>query len=241
MTSGRMSDQSLIGSFADRIEPFISFDRLEAYRAVEDDDFTMVTNYLLNVVLSEALYTSLAFVEITLRNSLHATLQRHFGSSTWYDIPLVLDPYETNVVRQVKNRLANVDKHASPGRVVAELGFGFWVALLSRDYDGRFWRPNRARLLKDVFPHVPSHMRQRRAIHQRYDRLRALRNRVFHHEPIWNRPTLAEDHATIYEALSWISEDVAIATRLVDRFPDVFSNERGRIEATLRQHFGSIA
>jgi len=71
---------------------------------------------------------------------------------------------------------------------------------------------------------------------KRFNELRNLRNRVFHHETIWNRATLLRDYNTIYEAIDWMSTDMATMCRLVDRFPDVFANGRSTTELMLRRH-----
>ena len=105
-------------------------------------------------------------------------------------------------------------RHAprTPSRVVATLAFGFWVALLSTggrieragpkaDYVKTLWRP----ALRGAFPHrAPL---TRRQAHEPLDALRALRNRIAHHEPGFARP-LREDHDRIIEVAGWISPDV---------------------------------
>ncbi|MXX88531.1 MAG: hypothetical protein F4213_19575 [Boseongicola sp. SB0677_bin_26] len=96
----------------------------------------------------------------------------------------------------------------TPGRFVASMSLGFWVRLLGRgsyingggkaDYEKTLWRP----ALCKAFPG-----RQRRAVQQRLDQLRQLRNRIAHHEPIFDR-NLTEDYALLLEAVDWISVDV---------------------------------
>ncbi len=89
-----------------------------------------------------------------------------------------------------------------------------------------------------MFPHVPRRQRNRRKIHQRYNAIRGLRNRVFHFEPLWNRPTLRQEHDDMLESLAWISPTMAATVRLVDRFDDVYVRGSDRIEQQLRMHLG---
>lgn len=223
----------LATQLVESLYPCISRDRLEAHRPRGGTDLEMAVNYLYNAILSEALYTSLGFLEITLRNTLHTTLSNFYGGPNWYDRFDVLERYQAEDVARAKRRIDGIGKEVIPGRVVSELGFGFWVSLLSGPYDRRFWWPNSAQLLKAAFPHIPSRLRQRKTIYHRYNSLRALRNRVMHYEPIWNRPTLVDDHHHIYEVIGWISPDAVATARLIDRFPNIRANGRPQIEALL--------
>jgi len=91
-------------------------------------------------------------------------------------------------------------KHPDVGHVVAELNFGFWVSLLNKEYETALWR--RRGFITATFPAIPRDgrgrhgrkVRNRRALSARLNRILDLRNRVFHHEPIWNwpRPTLVD-------------------------------------------------
>jgi hypothetical protein len=119
---------------------------------------------------------------------------------------------------------------ATPDRIVSELTFGFWVALLSSPYDARFWRPDRSRALKTSFPAIPKSLRQRQTIYKRYNELRSLRNRVFHHETIWNRVTLDNDLDKLAEAISWISPETHHVCTVVDRTRDVRNHGRENIK-----------
>lgn len=218
------------------LEPWISRERIEAYRPHGGDDLAMIVTYLYNTALCEALYTALSFLEISLRNSLHTNLSALHGSASWYSLPNLLEKYDDREVRKVIRRIQGEGKRATPGRVVSELNFGFWVALLSTPYDVRFWRPQKAHYLKRAFPHILKRQRQRSTIHKRFNELRGLRNRVFHHETIWNRATLQRDYVRIYEAMEWISPDMAAICRLVDRFPVVVADGHSDIERSLKQY-----
>src|SRR5699024_6516955 len=139
------------------------------------------------------------------RNSLHASLTNLYGSPNWFSLPGLLESGDSRAVAKVTSRIRGEGKAATVDRIVSELNFGFWVALLSTPYDARLWRPNNARALKQSFPRVPRRFRRRHVIYKRYNHLRQFRNRVFHHETIWNRVTLPQDYHKLCEAISWIS------------------------------------
>ena len=50
-----------------------------------------------------------------------------------------------------------------------------------------------------------------------------LRNRVFHHEPIWHRANLAKQHDEILETIAWINPSMAGLVRITDSFPETYS------------------
>jgi hypothetical protein len=94
------------------------------------------------------------------------------------------------MVTEAKSKLTDASKSITPGRIVAELNLGFWTSLFNAYYeqkgasDPRLW----PRLLLAVVPRMPRRQRTRRNLVRYLNDIRALRNRVFHHEPIWNLP-----------------------------------------------------
>ena len=85
-----------------------------------------------------------------------------------------------------------------PGRIVAALSLGFWVALFAKRYEEDLWRP----VLHQCF----NPRQDRRRVHDQLNRLRRLRNRIVHHEPIlhWN---LQADHDLILGLLGLLSPE----------------------------------
>ena len=98
-------------------------------------------------------------------------------------------------------------KPQSPGRVVAELSFGFWTGLVGKQYEQAFWVP----LLHRAFPYAvfdaPGSKRpngyRRSDIAARLDDVRRLRNRIAHHERILDIDSRDKYQKTV-QAISWI-------------------------------------
>lgn len=88
--------------------------------------------------------------------------------------------------------------------------------------------------LHSAFPHVES---SRAYIHDRVNAIRLLGNRVFHHEAIYHRGDLLQEHAHIHEAIRWISPTLHQAIRAVDNFPANFAG-KGQVETGLRLRLG---
>lgn len=228
----------MVAQFVSDLRVALSHDRLEAYRLPAGaSDLEMVTNYFWNIDLSEALVPGLHSLEVALRSSIHAAFTRQYGTDMWFYQPGFLDP---NQVGQLATALRDAAK-TSPllsGKIVAALNFGFWVALLSDRYQRPVWQPNSYQLLRDVFPHAGSNPAfQRHLVHNRLDKIRELRNRVFHYEAIWNRPDLRQQHAEIHETIEWISPTLHKAIHAVDNFPAIHAG-RAQVQADLKKHLG---
>jgi hypothetical protein len=197
-----------------------SSDRIEAYRNAGEDDLEALTRYVWNTSLCESLYPSLQNLEIGLRNSINVAIGKSYGNARWFkDSRILIDSTEQQRVADAEAELVRQGKSITTGRIVAELHFGFWTSLLSHKYHTVLWlRPG---LMKDAFPCMSKYFRKRSNLAGRFSQIRKLRNRLFHHEPIWNRPTLSDDHTDILEALGWIDPCLQKITSVVDRFPTV--------------------
>jgi hypothetical protein len=210
--------------------------RLETYRPVGGGELEMLTNYFWNVELAESLVPCLHAVELALRNSIHAAMTNHHGTDLWFYQRGLLEPGQ---LVQFANGLREVARRPAPlaDRLVAELTFGFWVTLLSGPYDQRIWAPNNFALLATVFPNATGSSRDQ--IHQRFNRIRLLRNRVMHYEPIWDQQkiNLFQRHVDIHEAIQWISPTLGRAILSIDKFQAVF-NGRAQVEARLKSRLG---
>jgi len=198
----------------------------------------MVVNYFWNMALADALLCPLGTVEIMLRNAVHNTLSAFFGRADWYDGRGLLEEKQETQVAEAKGHIASRNKPVTPERVVSNLTFGFWVTLLSGNYNDRLWRPNMSSNLRAAFPHTPKNKRQRGDIQAKYYRALSLRNLAFHHEPILDLQTLLDDHRRAYDGIAWIDPSMVAKTRLFDRFPDTFQHGRSAVEAKVMAHLG---
>jgi hypothetical protein len=204
----------------------VSQQRFAEYTRTASGDAEAIGRYVWNGRLSEALYPALMHLEIALRNRLHSAISARYSIGPWEEVPCWLDlatpilrPEEVSEVNKAKWRLRRQSKPLDVGRMVAELNFGFWNSLLDLRYERShaLW----PHLLKEVFPNVPRTDRKRKLISARINKIRLLRNRVFHYEPIWHWKDLDQQHEQLVEVLSWLSSDLLLITGAVDRFDDV--------------------
>ena len=217
--------------FADKLNQVLSTERLEAYlqRATGNGNLNLFCHYVWNIALSESLYPSLQALEVILRNTIHEAARQHFGRDDWFDdVQIIHHRHEVGALEKARSKLRRERKQPDVGRIIAELNFGFWTSLLDRRYEQVLWPA----MIRSAFPHMPRRMRTRANLAQRFNEVRNLRNRIFHHEPIWYWP-LPDKHRRVLEAIGWIEPAMAELISTVDRFPDVYAEGIAPIEAKL--------
>lgn len=156
-------------------------------------------------------------LEVTVRNSMHDRLTAHFGTPRWFRVA----PLSTYSQDKINGAIYDAGgPTASPGKVVAELMFGFWTDLTAQRYHWNLWQP----CLSAAFPNVRL---ARPLIHRRLENVRWLRNRVAHHEPILtSRGVLYVGHQRqisleqLAECVDWISPAVGAWFRVEFRFAE---------------------
>ena len=194
----------------------ISTSRFGPYGEAGASNDEQFAHYLWNMALCESLYPALQCLEVTLRNSIDDSAATAFNDPDWYESVLV--ERERVHVARAKARLEIIGKVPSADDIVATLSLGFWVNLFYRSYEQILW----PRLLVEVFPYLSSRLRTRQNISRRLVPIRNLRNRVFHHEPIWYWQNLQDCHAEVLETIGWINPDMQIVAKTVDRFSDTY-------------------
>ena len=217
--------------YVDALTPGVSAERLLRYRRPADTDaLDALARYAWNMALAEALYPALQCIEIALRNSLHTAVAAAGGQPQWLTTtPSALVNREAIKVAEAVQALARQTKPITAGRLIAELNFGFWTSLLDRRYEPALWPA----LLKASFPHMPRRRRTRQELSKRFIEIRHLRNRVFHHEPIWHWRDLPQQHVNLSEALAWINPALATAVGAIDRFSTIYGSGAAPLRAQL--------
>ncbi|MCK6412572.1 MAG: hypothetical protein L6Q55_09150 [Azonexus sp.] len=207
--------------FCRQLEAHMSTERLSAYAAspeeIETTPKLVLSRYLLNMALCESLYPALQTCEIALRNAIHTYLTTTLRREDWFDAPsFQLTPWAQLEVRKAKDKIAKSGKVVTAGRVVAELQFGFWTSLFEAHYEQKTAFLPRG--IKAVFPHLPKSLHKRKERKGDLERVRTLRNRVFHHERIVHWTDLEAQHDLIVQIIGWISPPLQHITAALDRF-----------------------
>lgn len=178
------------GTTMRRLVTAISTERFATYLQLASGDRRRALQlYARNAALGSAFHWPIQALEITLRNAANDAMTSENGIH-WFDGPQLAQP-QRDAVTAAKDKL-HWEAGAQPaGRVVAELSLGFWVALFAKGYEESLWRT----ALHRCFDPTPA----RRQLHRHLNRLRRLRNRVAHHEPILSRNLQAD-----YDAILWV-------------------------------------
>jgi hypothetical protein len=196
----------------------LSHERLGKYLATAKGDLdAALFLYERNMRLASAFYVPLQCLEICLRNRLHGAMTHAFGADWFANGRPALLYHEAMVIRDLLSRLSHAATPVTPGTVVAELHFGFWVAMLGTGYDAGLWRA----VLYRAFLNRGRRM-GRSAVHGRMNALRRFRNRVAHYETIYERPLISV-HAEMIEAIEWMCPDTATWTAYHSQVPSVIA------------------
>jgi hypothetical protein len=197
---------------------YLSEERFDRYlkwaNADEEEAFRL---YSLNTALSESLYTPLQMLEITLRNQIHRAMTEKF-TVLWIDNESILDDLQKERIAKAKSDLLKSGKPVAPEDVVATLTFGFWTTLFNREH-ADLWNSVLHTIADDRGRKL-----SRKEMATPLNRIRALRNRIAHHEPVihWN---LRAHYAEILRMTGWLSGAAYNWSLHNSRFDHVYPKE----------------
>lgn len=184
-------------------EQWLSTDRLTKYmKAANGDLEAAIKLHVHNTALSAAFFGPVQVFEIALRNAFHRELSNHFGP-TWHDeAAFLVDQDIVLNIDNCKNKLASMKMPVDTPHIVAELHFGFWTSLTAGHYEHSIWTPAISKAFPNYWAITGKRLKRSTASGQ-LTYLRAFRNRIAHHEPIFHR-ALVSDYRTILSVSSWM-------------------------------------
>ncbi|MDO5116095.1 MAG: hypothetical protein Q4D58_08380 [Synergistaceae bacterium] len=174
----------------------ISNERLDRYKSLipSSANGPFVALYYTIQSASSMFYPTIQILEVCLRNKIHEALVDFFtgraksitlpGKPTeWY----LWLPRNIHTQKEIKKVLSRASKEIRnrqliPGDIISRLSFGSWCSILEDRSDNKdrlfYWTG----VEKSIFPNTQMKKRQ---IMAEIKWANALRNRLFHHEPIW--------------------------------------------------------
>lgn len=208
------------------LEQFFSPCRLASYQLPGEALSVVLARYQWNLRLAEAMLPSLNYIEVGLRNAVNCVVGGIYGTD-WLLTPPQQVQFSPDDLRQIEDIKADILKHkgrpASHDDVLAQLNFGFWVAMFQKKHIAGVWSRGK-NPLADVFPTMPVISRTRELIFTRLHKVKALRNRIAHHEPIWKQtPSAIEVHQDCVDLIHAISPAAADELAKIDRFVSVYT------------------
>jgi hypothetical protein len=213
-------------SYYEELELALSLERFGRYLAwAGGDRGRAIELYTLNARLSESLYVPLQMLEVTLRNRIHTVMTEAQQKDDWFQHEeFLLGAQQANQLNKAIRDLQAKRREPTPDRLVAELTFGFWTAMIGKEYE-TLWQTTLHRIAQR-----PDGKGLRRQDFSRpLGPIRELRNRIAHHEPIiyWD---LLKHYAAIMELTGWLSPPAAEWCAVHCRFSDVHPPERIALE-----------
>ena len=202
------------------LEDALSLERFSRYLEwAEGDRPRAIALYTLNTQLSESLYTPLQMLEVALRNRIHAVMTDARHEAWLHDEGLLLGEWQPDQLVKAVQDVEAGRKEPTPGRIVAALTFSFWTSMFGKYYEN-LWQTTLHRIAR----RPAGKGLRRKDFSTPLTPIRALRNRIAHHEPIimWD---LGKRHETIIELVSWLSPPAADWCRVHSRFPGLYPTE----------------
>ena len=78
-----------------------------------------------------------------------------------------------------------------------------------------------------IFENTPKHLRQRDTIADALYRIRTLRNRIYHYEPIFGNLQDIQNHYNVMLTfLTWLDNDLPKLLTDIDRFNDILKKAK---------------
>jgi hypothetical protein len=169
----------------------------------------VLNRYHANIVLSEAMIPTLHYLEICLRNRIDQVISGYYTPNWLLTVPYQLMITDQDIIKinkiALKVRREN-KREATHSDIVSQMTFGFWCSFFHRKYDPALW--HRKNALKIIFPNLPRANRKRMYVETRMLAIKEVRNRIAHHEPIWNsKYSVITAHTMCHELIQAMSKD----------------------------------
>lgn len=181
--------------------------RLSKYlKATEGNTQKALELYVLNTKLSAAIMIDLHYLEIALRNKFDQQLVIVFGED-WFknsNFLSLLNGRGRSILLKAQSeaeRFWPKHLHLPRGKIIAELSFGFWLQLIASKLEHKLWVPCLHKAFNSTAP-------KRSVFNQKLEKLRQLRNRVAHHEPVFHMD-ITYSHRSVFEATHLLCPDTA--------------------------------
>lgn len=187
----------------DAVRQALSSPRVSTYEnavtLASTDDPLALDLYAWNSLAAGALLAPLHVCEVVIRNAVSDAITFVYGNNwPWsYGFELSLPAGRLKELKEARDKQGVT----TTGKLIPELTFSFWQSMFTSRHDVRIWQPYIDRVLPNLPPSLPPH-KKRSLVYQELDAVRALRNRIAHHEPIFLR-NLSDDYQKIIEVIGF--------------------------------------
>lgn len=224
------SNTSTVGDQSLKFASFIHPDRFAPFLEATGHESTKAVNlYMWNIEVSSTFWGGFHMLEVSIRNAIHTKFVEHTMMEDWWEADVPIHDIDRDSITEAQKKVNELQDVPTPGHVIAELHFGFWVGLFANNYHSALW-VNR---LENAFPNYSG---TRKDLHVDLERLRKLRNRIAHHEPIYRRD-LRIDFRLICKVIRYIDNDISELVDSLSRVEEVIERKNHRIDGTIGLSF----
>ena len=160
----------------------------------------------------EAFYLPIQLCEVAIRNAIHGALENKHGDN-WYERGSFLCTLPKRLREEldgvIKDERSVYGAGMTLNHIVSGLSLGFWLHLLTKNYEGVLW-PNS---FATTFPNKPGHI-DRDSLYNMVNSLRIHRNRIAHHKPVFDRQPTAELQ-NLMTLIKWVCDDTFWFTKTI--------------------------
>jgi hypothetical protein len=199
------------------VASILSAPRFATYLSAKAADKEAALNlYQWNLELSAAFFVPLQICEVSVRNSIASAIVKTYGANWPWQRSFEISLRDPDTGYSPRRNLVGLRRLPTSGKIVAELGFVFWEKMLTHGHDGAVWNAH----FRSAFPNAdPTKTIQtlRREGQDGLFKIRDLRNRIAHHEPIFRR-NIREEYDRLRMLIAWTDP---IAAAWVDKIEAV--------------------
>lgn len=164
--------------------------------------------YRWNMELSAAFFVPMQICEVGVRNAIVTAIESVYGANWPWEKGFQISLRNPDTGYSPRRDLLDLaSKLPTSGKIVAELKFIFWERMFTRSHDAAIWNSR----FRTAFPYAD---RARTVQQLRADgfaalqKIRDLRNRIAHHEPIFRRD-VQEEYDRLRAIIAWVDPVVA--------------------------------
>ena len=183
----------------DKLEIFLSKEKLKAYVDITNDKEKALDLYKDNLNISAHLYELIQVFELSTRNIFNVYLSKRYGSN-WINRNDILTGNNNKNERLLDNikHAKRDNKIRDNNDIISNLSLGFWVNLLSFKNNDKIWKTSIKKLFNGY---------SREEIQKMFRNIKEFRNRIAHHETIINK-NYSELEQQIFLILKIYSNDL---------------------------------
>lgn len=207
------------------IEKTISISRFTTYRNAViastgvDCGIKALSLYEWNANLSSDFLFPLHIYEVVLRNAISEAIAKRYGT----DWP-INTVFQNSLAYKNKRELLSIvsNNYQGLGKVLPELKLSWWEEMLTRRHDGRIWNVH----IQTAFPNADNltAAQIRTLLKEACFVIRKIRNRIAHHEPIFNHNKLFDIYPLIETTVAMRCKETKIWLDEIEKVNNLLLN-----------------